>query len=1025
MKLIFSMTLTGTLLLIFGISIGVATFIENDFGTASAQAVVFKALWFELLLTAMVINMIGVIFKQRLYRKEKWGSLLFHVSFIIILLGAAITRFTGKEGLMHIREGETATSFLTDETYISGVVLAGNEKVEFSDKVLFVPIKKARYSESISVGGEDLEIKLLQHIAGAQEIVETNQTEGKPIITVVTTGSSGGRRNIYLHQGQVVNLGNLVLGFDATEQVSVNIKLTDKGLKLSTQVPIQTFSMDTQARGMIEPDSVSSAPFRHLLTIGNTNVVLSAFNPLGQVMLVPTQAGYRGQGVDALVFELKSGDSVEEVVVRGAKGMLEAPKFANVGNLNVMLSYGSKEVQVPFSVKLRDFQLDRYPGSDSPSSYASEVTVKDGDTEFPFRIYMNNILSHRGYRLYQSSYDKDELGTILSINKDKPGTIVTYIGYFLLSVGLLFILFNKNSRFTLLSKKIDKVHARRAALAITMFLFMASNSATAQHDHFEPTAAQADSLSRLIYQTNDGRMAPLHSLASDLVRKVHQKVSYKDYTASQVLMGMMASPYKWQEEPIIQVKNDEIKDLLGISGNYASYNDFFNNNGYKLRTVISAAYEKKPAQRSQFDKDLMKVDERINISYLIYRGDLLKIYPIPNDENNQWISGNDEHVHGLSSDDSVFVRNSFRQYLLSAIEGKGQQANFILSGIMKYQEKFGAEVMPSPSRVELEIKFNELNLFERLYPYFMLTGFLLLILNFVKIFRVKARLKYGILTAKSLIILGFVIHLGGLALRWYISGHEPWSNGYESMIYIAWASLLAGLIFSRKSEMTLAVTAILSGIILFVAHLSWMDPEITNLVPVLKSYWLTIHVATIVASYGFMGLGALLAFVNLITFILKRKSNEKRLNLSIRELTYVIEMTLTFGLILLTIGNFLGGIWANESWGRYWGWDPKETWALASIIFYAFVLHMRFIPGLKSVYAFNLASLVVFASILMTYFGVNYYLSGLHSYAAGDPVPIPTFVYYLVAIVALIGFAAYYNNKRLKTVELRGETDED
>lgn len=213
--------------------------------------------------------------------------------------------------------------------------------------------------------------------------------------------------------------------------------------------------------------------------------------------------------------------------------------------------------------------------------------------------------------------------------------------------------------------------------------------------------------------------------------------------------------------------------------------------------------------------------------------------------------------------------------------------------------------------------------------------------------------------------------------------------------------------------MTLAVTAILSGIILFVAHLSFLDPQITNLVPVLKSYWLTIHVATITASYGFFALGALLAFVNLVTMIFKTPENNLRLSLSIKELTYVIEMTLTIGLMLLTIGNFLGGVWANESWGRYWGWDPKETWALASIVFYAFVIHMRFIPGMQSLFTFNFASLITFASIIMTFFGVNYYLSGLHSYAAGDPLPIPTFVYYTIAVVAIISLMAYWNNNRL------------
>jgi cytochrome c-type biogenesis protein CcsB len=264
----------------------------------------------------------------------------------------------------------------------------------------------------------------------------------------------------------------------------------------------------------------------------------------------------------------------------------------------------------------------------------------------------------------------------------------------------------------------------------------------------------------------------------------------------------------------------------------------------------------------------------------------------------------------------------------------------------------------------------------------------------------------------GILILSFLAQTFGLGLRWYISGHAPWSDGYESMIYISWATILAGFIFSKNSPITLAATSILTALILFVAHLSWLDPQISNLVPVLKSYWLTIHVSLITGSYGFLGLGALLGFLNLILFIL-RKENDKFISLTIRELTYVSEMTLIVGLILLTMGNFLGGVWANESWGRYWGWDPKESWALVTIIVYTFVLHMRFIPNLKSIYAFNIASLLAYSSVIMTYFGVNFYLSGLHSYAKGDPVPVPDFVFYSIGIIFLI-IALAYRNRELK-----------
>jgi len=263
----------------------------------------------------------------------------------------------------------------------------------------------------------------------------------------------------------------------------------------------------------------------------------------------------------------------------------------------------------------------------------------------------------------------------------------------------------------------------------------------------------------------------------------------------------------------------------------------------------------------------------------------------------------------------------------------------------------------------------------------------------------------------ALLVIFFVLHTAGLATRWYVSGHAPWSDGYESMIYIAWATVLAGFIFSKNSPITLAATGILAGLILFVAHLNWMDPQVTNLAPVLKSYWLSIHVSMITASYGFLALGALLGFITLILFALRNETNEKHINLSILELNTINEMSLMVGLAMLTLGNFLGGVWANESWGRYWGWDPKETWALVSILIYAVVIHLRFIKAIYTPFLFAVISLMSFSSIIMTYFGVNYYLAGMHSYAKGDPVPVPDFVPWTYAIIFILILIAARNRK--------------
>jgi len=258
----------------------------------------------------------------------------------------------------------------------------------------------------------------------------------------------------------------------------------------------------------------------------------------------------------------------------------------------------------------------------------------------------------------------------------------------------------------------------------------------------------------------------------------------------------------------------------------------------------------------------------------------------------------------------------------------------------------------------------------------------------------------------------FLLHTLGLAARWYISGYAPWSNAYESIIFVAWATMLFGLSLGRKSALTITATAFITAVTLFFASQSWLDPEIANLQPVLNSWWLKVHVSIIVGSYGPFSLGLILGIFSLFIMTFTNEKNKKKMDLNIKELTIINEMVITVGLIMLTIGTFLGGMWANESWGRYWGWDPKETWALISIMVYAFVLHMRLIPGLRGRYTFNLWSIIAYASIMMTYFGVNFYLSGLHSYASGDRVITPTSVFYSIGFVLILGTLSWFKYKK-------------
>jgi len=320
----------------------------------------------------------------------------------------------------------------------------------------------------------------------------------------------------------------------------------------------------------------------------------------------------------------------------------------------------------------------------------------------------------------------------------------------------------------------------------------------------------------------------------------------------------------------------------------------------------------------------------------------------------------------------------------------------------------------------MEISYNKMEIFKHSYQLLLSLGFLLLIVSFIGIFKSAASRFSKVQKWMNRIIIGFMVVsflylAAGLGMRWVISGHAPWSNGYEAVVFIAWVTMIAGFSFTRKNIVILAGTAILASLMIFVTELSLFDPEITPLVPVLKSYWLKIHVAIITGSYGFLGLAAILGLLNLILYTVRNEKNKEIVTININELTYVSEMTMTIGLFMLTIGTFLGGIWANESWGRYWGWDPKETWALVSVLVYAVILHLRFIPKLNGKFLFNVMSFWGYSAILFTFFGVNFMLVGLHSYANGDGLgKFPTWL--SLTILFFVGFTAFasFRNKSLE-----------
>lgn len=1028
-----STRLTAFLFIVYALAMAIGTFIENDYGTITAKILIYNATWFELILVVFVINFSFNIKRYNLLKLNKWPVLMLHISWILIILGAGVTRYIGYEGVMPIRENTSSNTFLSEKTYLTAIVDGEIDDVVnrrmLQDDFLFSEFTNNNFSWNYDLKGQDFTIEYIDFIENAKEGLVEDES-GEKYLKIVEA-SKGNRHEHFLKFGEVTSVHNILFALNKPTEGAINISDYDGDLIINSPFDGDFMRMADQMQGDLKQNTDQVLQLRSLYNTAGLQFVFP--NPVinGRFEIIKSDEETQQDG---LFLKVSSNGDSKEIGLLGAKGIVNDPKKIEVGGLEFLLKYGSLENKLPFEIKLNDFIAEKYPGTEkSYSSFMSKVTVIDEDT-FDYDIYMNHILNHSGFRFFQASFDPDEKGTVLSVNHDYFGTLITYIGYFLLYIGLLGIMFFGKTRFKDLAKQLEKVKIKKQNLTLIFVLFSGLVFSQDLHDHQQKiNLKQIDSIiinnpidklhaaefGSLVIQDSGGRMKPLNTFASEILRKVSYSDSYKNLNADQFLLSITKDPILWYNVPIIYLKrgNDSLRKIIGRNNKdkYAAFVDFFDKKGnYKIAKQLEKSY--KSALPNAFEKDFIETDRKVNLLFSALDGKILTIFPIPNDVNNKWVSFKDLNTNDFKGIDSLYVKNILPLYIGSLKNDVeiNDYANStkILESIKGFQNKYGSSVLPSEDKINAEILYNKYDIFRSLFSWYMYVGAFMFIFLIFQIFNDKKFLNYLIVISKYSIVLLFVIHTLGLIARWYISGHAPWSDAYESMIYLAWATVGIGLAFGRKSDLTLASTSFVAAMILMISHWNWMDPEIANLVPVLDSYWLMIHVSVIVGSYGPLTLGMILGIVSLFLILITNDKNKKKIDLNLKELTIINELTITVGLIMLTIGNFLGGQWANESWGRYWGWDPKETWALISIMIYAFILHMRLIPGLRGKWIFNLMSIIAYASILMTYFGVNFYLSGLHSYASGDKIITPDFVYYSALFVFILGFASYFKHKK-------------
>lgn len=1004
-KFLVSTSFMGFLLLVFAFSMATATFIESSYGTPAAKALVYSTHWFEILFLLMGINLAYNYLRYRNYTKKKFTIGLFHLSFILIVIGAAITRYISYEGVMHIREGNSSNFIVSSDSYFS-VEAVGKKKEK---RVLFSELTPHQFDKKMTVAGKSVRFKSVGFVESAiRKPIES--PNGKPMVDFVVSAGRG-MQSYTFTKDEVVDLGPATLGFEG----GADIRFEQEGAKLYIVADrnLEIRSMTGGTSEEVPTGKRTEIQTMHLYAFDNFLMLIKKFYPSAVLQVTKDESGKSNE--DAVVMQVKNGDQESMINVFGKAGQIGDPVTIMVDNTPVKLTYGSKPIFLPFSLRLKDFQLERYIGSMSPSSFASDIWLVDPEknVQRDVRIFMNNTLNYRGYRFYQSSYDQDELGTVLSVNKDFWGTTVTYLGYLLMAIGMIASLFNKNSYFQYKVRHLKELSkVKTVVVLLGAMLLVGSAQAQNTGGSVIPPLNQGlvQDFSELWVHKQDGRIEPMNTLSSEILRKLSRKSSLNGMSADEVVLSMNLNPDMWKTVPFLKI-DPKVAEALGITTKQATVMDLFDAKGqYRIADIVKSAFAKAPALRNKLDKEYIDLDERINICFMVFNGNVFSFFPPKNLKNKWWSVGSSPT--GYPSTDSLFVNRCFNLLAESLKPGGDIQPRQIMATIAAFQQKFGAQVLPSDKAKSIEIYYNKFEPFKRVFPFYLLLGFALLVILLINIFRQKPINKYVHYIFTGLIVLLFLVHTSGLILRWYIAGHAPWSNGYESMVYIAWAILLAGIAFGRRYPMVLGTGAFLSGITLFVAHLSWMNPEITHLVPVLKSYWLMIHVAIITASYGFIGLSSFLGILVLVLYTLIKKENFKNVNHFIEQLTTINELSATIGLYMLTIGTFLGGVWANESWGRYWGWDPKETWALISAVLFAFIVHMRLIPGLKGRFTYNVATVVGFLSIMMTYFGVNYFLSGMHSYGKGSVEGIHWSVFASMGVVVVLIVWASFKAKK-------------
>ena len=635
--------------------------------------------------------------------------------------------------------------------------------------------------------------------------------------------------------------------------------------------------------------------------------------------------------------------------------------------------------QLPFSITLNQFEIIYYKGTLAPMDFISHISVADKDChrQIQGKVSMNHIFSYQHYRFYQSGYSEDNEGSVFSVSHDPYGIGITYAGYTLLLLSTVFFFFSPQSRF----RQLLKSPLLHRSLTVILLLFAFSlNSNFLKANSTSPKVLPREVAEHFgdLYILYNNRICPLQTFARDFTIKLYGSSSYKGLTPEEVLTGWLFYYDSWKNAPIIRIKSNEARKLLEIEGNYARLKDYISTiNEYKLEKMMNHI---RSGEQVTDKRGIEEADEKFNIINLVCTGAMMKIFPCRNiaGKTLEWYSQSDQLPQDMDNDKWVFIRKSMSYVNEMIVMKKYNDACLLLEKIKKYQQKECDGLLPADNKFKAEKIYNQFDYSKSVAMACICIGLICFIYYCHCMASQKRTSRKAIIILNILLWIVFTYLSAAICLRGYVSNHLPLSNGFETMQFMAWCTLLLTFLLQRKFAMLLPFGFLLCGLTLMVSMLGESNPQITQLMPVLQSPLLSIHVVVIMIAYS------LLAFIMLngVTAVILHQS-QKECKEQIERLQIISQIILYPAIFLLAIGIFIGAVWANVSWGRYWGWDPKEVWALITMLVYALALHPRSLPWFHRTMFFHVFCITAFITVLITYFGVNFLLGGMHSYANG------------------------------------------